>query len=211
MRRITRLPDDPDTSPIDGQVVDTEVEIVRTTHLAGTAVDAMAATPSVVSERNADYVETLAERINGVGLVVRTAIEVLLSIRFLLHASAANSSNAFVVFVDGASWPFVRPFANAFSNPSLGPIVIDVSALVAMAMYFIIFALLGMLVTALARLFSGATARHDVTTLRASEALSATDSPLADAKPHRRPRLTAATSDMRKHRRLLRVAHGRKP
>lgn len=195
---------------MDGQVVDTEVEIVRTTHLAGTAVDAMAATTSVVSERNADYVETLAERINGVGLVVRTALEVLLSIRFLLHASAANSSNAFVVFVDGVSWLFVRPFANAFSSRSWGPGVIDVSALVAMAIYFVIFALLGRLVTALARLFSGATARRGVTALRASGALPAPDLPSADDEPHRRPRLTAATSDMRKHRRLFRLAHGRK-
>ncbi len=210
MRRITRLPVGPDATAMDRQAADTEVEIVRTTHLAGTAVDAMAATTSVVRERNADYVETLTERISGVGLVVRTGIEVLLSIRFLLHASAANSSNAFVVFVDGVSWLFVRPFANAFSNPSLGPVVIDISALVAMAIYFIVFALLGMLVTALARLFSGATARRAVTTLRASEALSAPDLPSADDEPLRRPRLTASTRDMRKHRRLLRLAHGRK-
>ncbi len=210
MRRITRLPEVSDSSPMEGEVPDTEVEIVRTTRLTATAVDAMATAPSVVSEPNPDYVETLTERISGVGLVVRTAIEVLLAIRFVLHASAANSSNAFVVFVDGVSWLFVRPFSNAFSNPSLGAVVIDVSALVAMAVYFVLFALLGMLVTALARLFSGATARRRVTMLRASTALSEPASPSADDEPHRRPHVKAPTSEMRKHRRLLRLARGRR-
>ena len=110
----------------------------------------MSASTSVDGERSGRYFETLPERLSAVGLVVLTAIEGLLGIRFLLRAFGANPTSGFVEFVNDVSWPFARPFTNIFSNRSWDQGVIEVSTLVAMGVYLLIFALIGMLVTALA-------------------------------------------------------------
>jgi hypothetical protein len=55
------------------------------------------------------------------------------------------------------SWLFVRPFANVFSNRSWDQGVVEVSTLVAMVFYLLLFALIGMLVTALAPRWHGGT------------------------------------------------------
>jgi hypothetical protein len=205
MQTRTRPADEPDVIG-DSGIIEREVEIVRTRqHVAGAAVDAIPASETVVSERSVGYFET--QRLSAVGLVARWAIEALLGIRFLLHASGANTSSAFVGFVDDVSWPFAGPFANVFSNRSLGSGGIEVSTLVAMGVYLLIFRLLGMLVTALAPRLSGA--RRSVTAPWSSTPLSATTPPPADDERHRRPRLVAATGVTRRHRRLLRRARAR--
>jgi hypothetical protein len=117
----------------------------------------MPAPRAVASGRRGGYFETLPERLGAVGLVLLTALEGLLAIRFLLRAFGANTSSGFVGFIDDVSWPFVRPFANVFSNRSWDQGIVEVSTLVAMGVYFLIFALLGMLVTALAPRLSGGT------------------------------------------------------
>jgi hypothetical protein len=109
------------------------------------------------SERSGGYFETLPERLGAVMLVVLTAIEGLLGMRFLLHAFGANTSSGFVGFIDDVSWPFARPFANVFSNRSWDQGVVEVSTLVAMGFYLLLFALIGMLVTALAPRLRGGT------------------------------------------------------
>jgi YGGT family len=208
MQTRTRPPDEPDATG-DGGIIEREVETIRTReHVAGAAVDAIPASETVVSERSVGYFET--QRLSAVGLVARTAIEALLGVRFLLHASGANTSSAFVGFVDDVSWPFAAPFANVFSNRSLGSGGIEVSTLVAMGVYFLIFRLLGMLVTALAPRLSGVAARRSVTAPWSSTLLSPTPPPPADDERHQRPRPVAATGVTRRHRRLLRLARARK-
>jgi hypothetical protein len=203
MQTRTRPPDEPDVIE-DSGIIEREVETVRTRqHVAGAAVDAIPASETVVSERSVGYFET--QRLSAVGLVARWAIEALLGIRFLLHASGANTSSAFVGFVDDVSWPFAGPFANVFSSRSLGPGDIEVSTLVAMGVYFLVFTLIGMLVSALAPRLSGITARRGVTALWSSTPLSATTPPPADDERD----LVAATGDTRRHRRLLRRTRAR--
>lgn len=209
MQTRTRPPEEPDDT-VDGGIIEREVETVRTRqHVAGTAVDAIAASEAVVSERTVGYFETLPERLSAVGLVVRMAIEALLGIRFLLHASGANTSTAFVGFVDDVSWPFAGPFTNVFSNRSLGPGSIEGSTLVAMGVYFLVFTLLGRLVTALAPRLSGVTVRRGMSTLWPSTPSSTPAPPPAGDERHRRPRLVTASGDTRRHRRLLRRARAR--
>jgi hypothetical protein len=134
-----------------GRIVEKEVETVRTRQrVAGAPADAMPASGPVASERSGGYFETLPERLSAVALVVLTALEGLLGMRFLLRAFGANMSSGFVGFIDDVSWPFARPFANVFSNRSWDQGVIEISTLVAMGFYLLIFALIGMLVTALA-------------------------------------------------------------
>ena len=200
----------PRRQPNQGGIIETEVETVRTRqHVAGAAVDAVPTSEAVANEPSVGYFETLPERLSAVGLVLRASIEALLGVRFLLHASGANTGSAFVGFVDDVSWAFAGPFANVFSNPSLGPGDVEVSTLVAMGVYFLVFTLLGMLVSALAPRLRRVTARPAPPTPWSLTALSATTLPLDDDEPRRRPRRVATTGDTRRRRRLLRRTSAR--
>ena len=147
----TRTTSDKPDATADGQVVERQVETVRTTE-SGTGVraDALPASQAVSGGRIGDYFETLPERLSAVGLVILTVIEGLLGMRFLLHAFGANPNSGFVGFIDDVSWAFARPFADVFSSRSWSEGIIEVSTLVAMGFYLVLFAILGMLVTALA-------------------------------------------------------------
>jgi len=138
-------------------VVDREVETVPARQgVEGTPVDAASPPRPVAGERSGRYLETLPERLRAVAMVLLVALEALLGIRFLLIAYGANTASGFVGFIDDVSWPFVRPFANAFSNRTWDQGIIEISTLVAMGVYLLIFALIAMLVTALAPRLSGA-------------------------------------------------------
>jgi YGGT family len=157
MQARTPPPDEP-AAVGEGGVVEKEVETVRTRQtVAGAPVDAVPASRTGASERSGGYFETLPERLGAFGLVLLTALEGLLAIRFLLRAFGANPSSGFVGFINDVSWPFARPFANIFSNRTWDQGVVEVSTLVAMGVYFLIFAILGMLVTALAPRLSNGT------------------------------------------------------
>ena len=76
---------------------------------------------------------------------------VLIAVRFLLLALAANAGNALVDFIYGVSEPFVEVFRGVFSFDHFSPVgrsVIDVAALVAIVGY----ALLALLIIAILRL-----------------------------------------------------------
>lgn len=149
-------PRDESNATGDGTVVEREVETVRTRErAAGAPGDAMSVSTPVGGKPSGSYFETLPERLSAVGLVVLTAIEGLLGMRFLLSAFGANPTSGFVEFVNDVSWPFARPFTNIFRNRSWDQGVIEVSTLVAMGVYLLIFAILGMLVTALAPRLNG--------------------------------------------------------
>lgn len=152
----TPTPEDGPGVVKDGGIVEKEVETVRTRErVAGTDADTTAARVGVSGERSGRYLETLPERLSAVAFVVLVAIEGLLGMRFLLSAFGANPSNSFVRFIENVSWPFARPFANIFSNRTWDQGVVEVSVLVAMGAYVLLFALIGMLVTALAPRLSG--------------------------------------------------------
>jgi hypothetical protein len=131
-------------------VVETGVEAERPgQRIRDAAVDPTSA-PSVAGERRDDDFETLPERLGALGLVLLTALEGLLAVRFLLVAFGDNTSGGFVGSIDNMSWPFVRPLADVFSNRYWNQGIVEISTLVAMGSYLLVFALLGMLVTALA-------------------------------------------------------------
>ena len=137
-------------------VVERQVETVRTREsAAGAPTDAMPASQSVSNGRIGGYFETLPERMSAVGFVILTIIEGLLGMRFLLHAFGANPNSGFVGFIDDVSWPFAGPFSNVFSNRSWDQGIIEVSTLVAMGFFLVLFAVLGMLITALAPRLDG--------------------------------------------------------
>lgn len=149
MQAGTTRPGEPGATGNDG-VVEREVETVRTRErVAGAPVDAVPTPSAITGGQRGDYLETLPERLGAVMVVVLIAIEGLLGLRFLIAAYNANPSNSFVRFIDNVSWPLARPFANVFSNRSWSHGTVEVSTLVAMGVWLLIFALVGMLITAL--------------------------------------------------------------
>ena len=127
-----------------------ETETVETRQrVVGAPGDVASSSRLAGSERTGGYFETLPERLGALGLVVLTALEGLLAIRFLLRAFGANPSSGFVGFINDVSWPFVRPFTNIFSNRSWDQGTVEISTLVAMGVYLLAFALIGMLIAAL--------------------------------------------------------------
>ncbi len=211
MEARTRSSDEPG-APGDGAIIEREVETIRTRqHTAGAAGNAIPALEAVVSERSVGYFETLPERLSAVGLVARTAIEALLGIRFLLHASGANINSTFVGFVDDLSWPVAGPFSNVFSNRSWGPGAIEISTLVAMGVYFLTFSLIGRLVTALAPRLSGVAVRRGVMAPWSSTLLATAAPPPDDEERRPHPHhLVVAKGDTRRRRRAVRLARVRK-
>jgi hypothetical protein len=95
------------------------------------------------------YFGDIAGRVNGVLLAVLLGIEALLTMRFLFLAFGASRDSGFVDFVMDVSWPFVRPFADAFADRTWDEGLIEVNTLLAMGVWLVIFALAMALVAAL--------------------------------------------------------------
>lgn len=95
------------------------------------------------------YEFDLAGRINTVLFAILVGLEALLALRFTLMAFGANPNSGFVDFVYDFSGFFVEPFENAFRNRTWDEGVIEVNTLLAMGVYFLIFAVIAMLVAAI--------------------------------------------------------------
>jgi hypothetical protein len=93
--------------------------------------------------------ESLPARVNGILIALLLALEGLLALRFALVAFGANRSSGFVDFILDVSYPFVRPFENAFANRTWDEGIIEVSTLLAMGVWFLVFALIGIVLNAI--------------------------------------------------------------
>jgi hypothetical protein len=104
------------------------------------------------------YFDSLSGRVNSILGTLLIGLEGLLALRFALVAFGANRNSGFVDFILNVSWPFVRPFDGAFRNRTWDQGIIEVSTLLAMGVWFIVFALIMMLVNAiLPRVYEGGT------------------------------------------------------
>jgi len=65
------------------------------------------------------------------------ALEILLSIRFLLRLFAANPQNEFARLINSLSAPFIAPFSTLFISPTFGgsAYIFDVNIAVAVVTY----------------------------------------------------------------------------
>ncbi|HTE84869.1 MAG TPA: YggT family protein [Dehalococcoidia bacterium] len=77
-------------------------------------------------------------KLSSVVWLIIGVIEVLIGLRVILRAIAANPANDFARFVYSASAPFLSPFFGLTGTPSAGGAVLEVPSLVAMAVYFLI-------------------------------------------------------------------------
>jgi len=76
-----------------------------------------------------------------------TVLEVLLILRFVLKLTGANAQQPLVSGLYGITEPLVRPFQGIFPEPA-GPPVLDLAALLAVAFFFLIAALIVAIVRA---------------------------------------------------------------
>jgi uncharacterized membrane protein len=66
-------------------------------------------------------------------------LEIVLAFRFVLKLIAANPASGFAQFMYGISGPFVAPFAGLVATPASGGTVLEVTTLIAMAVYALLF------------------------------------------------------------------------
>lgn len=113
----------------------------------------------VVEQRTVGWLEgDIASRINSVLIAVLVAIEGLLATRLLLLLFGANRTSGFVDFVLDITRPLVRPFEGAFTDRTWDEGVFEVSTLLAMVVWLLAFALIMMLISAIApRTYGGGT------------------------------------------------------
>ena len=77
---------------------------------------------------------TLA-RVSQIVWLVAGIIETLIGIRFVLRLIAANPDAVFAQFIYGITGPFLIPFMNLTSDPGIAGAVLEISSLIAIAMY----------------------------------------------------------------------------
>ena len=99
-------------------------------------------TTSTVATNNAVWAVT------RVVTLLFTVLEVLLLLRFILKLFGANANQPLVAGLYRITEPLVRPFQGIFPEPS-GPPALDLAALLAVAFFFLIAALIVAVVRAI--------------------------------------------------------------
>jgi uncharacterized protein YggT (Ycf19 family) len=111
-------------------------------------------TPSAGSNVNVGPTTAVVARNDAVWAVTRivtllfTVLEVLLLLRFILKLTGANAQQPLVSGLYRITEPLVRPFQGIFPEPT-GPPVLDLAALLAVAFFFLIAALIVAVVRAI--------------------------------------------------------------
>jgi len=79
-----------------------------------------------------------AARCNAVLMWLFGLIEGLIAVRFILKAVGANAASSFATLTYGVTGPLVGPFIGVLAAPSIGPSVIELPALLAILIYFLV-------------------------------------------------------------------------
>ena len=70
-------------------------------------------------------------------------LETVLGLRFLLRLIGANPNAGFAQFIYNLSYPFLIPFFNLVPTPATEGVVLEVSTLIAMLVYALLFFFIG--------------------------------------------------------------------
>jgi uncharacterized membrane protein len=91
-------------------------------------------TRDVAAERRLGW-----SQVSGIVGIILIMLEILLGIRFVLHLIAANPDSGFVIFIYGITGVFVAPFTGIVGTPASGGTTLEVTTLIAMAVYALFF------------------------------------------------------------------------
>jgi YggT family protein len=117
---------------INEEPVDRREETLITRHPGYTA------TEQVVRDVAAERRMALFQ-VNRIMWSLLAFLEILLAIRFILRLMAANPNSGFAIFMYGITGVFVGPFNGLVTTPSSGGLTLEVTTLIAMAVYALIF------------------------------------------------------------------------
>jgi YggT family protein len=79
------------------------------------------------------------EQVNRIMYTILGILEIGLGLRLVLKLIAANASSGFADFIYGITSPFVAPFAGLLGTPSSGGTILEITTLIAMAVYALFF------------------------------------------------------------------------
>ena len=115
-----------------------EISVDRREETLVTQQPGYAATEQVTTDVAAERRMGLYQ-VTRILLTVLGVLEILLGIRFVLHLIAANAASGFAQFIYGTSGLFVAPFTGLVGTPTSGGATLEVTTLIAMAVYALLF------------------------------------------------------------------------
>jgi YggT family protein len=115
-----------------------EVSVDRREETAVTQQPGYAATEQVTRDLAAERRLRSALVTQIIGAILGL-LEILLGLRFLLKLIAANPNSGFAVFIYGITKPFLAPFTALVGTPKSGGTILEVTTLIAMAVYALFF------------------------------------------------------------------------
>ena len=78
-------------------------------------------------------------RLTNIIWTILSLLEISLGLRFVLKLIAANPKSGFAVFMYGITAPFLAPFTALVGTPASGRVILEVTTLIAMGIYALIF------------------------------------------------------------------------
>lgn len=91
----------------------------------------------------------MAGRLVGLIWLIAAVLEILFGMRFILKLFAANPQNEFAAFIYNVTQPFLQPFQGITSTPTLNGMVVEISTLIALLAYLLLFWIIAELVSLL--------------------------------------------------------------
>ena len=137
------------SAPRDDRDMTERVDRYEREHIVRPASTAPAATSVNVGPTTAPVASNSAVwAVTRVVALLFTVLEVLLLLRFILKVFGANANQPLITGLYRITEPLVRPFQGIFPEPA-GPPALDLAALLAVAFFFLVAALIVALVRAI--------------------------------------------------------------
>ena len=115
-----------------------EVAVDRRQETTVTQQPGYAATEQVTTDVAAERRLSLVQ-ITRILMTILGILEIFLGLRFVLKLIAANPDSGFAAFIYGITRPFLAPFELLVGTPTSGGTILEVTTLIAMAVYALFF------------------------------------------------------------------------
>jgi YggT family protein len=79
------------------------------------------------------------EQVNQILITILGILEIGLGLRLLLKMIAANANSGFADFIYGITAPFIAPFTGLVGTPTAGANILEITTLIAMGVYALLF------------------------------------------------------------------------
>ncbi len=115
-----------------------DVSVDRREETVSTQQPGFASTEQVTRDVAAERRQGM-DQVNRILMTILGILEIGLGLRFVLKLIAANASSGFADFIYGVTHPFIAPFAGLIGTPTSGGTVLEITTLIAMAVYALLF------------------------------------------------------------------------